>query len=344
MIYLNSSDVFANDSAAGLAASGIQFKEEKNISIESEDLYISPDKVEVSYLFKNHSDKDIATLIAFPVPEYFYDTSRIGAQGPNFDDFTVEVDGKAFPYKTEERALLHGKDYSQLLKAMSVPIKGYGEIHKDGIHDITFTEIFKNLSVESRKKILDTGLVTSEQAREYTNYEPQWSVSLKYYWTQLFPKNATVKIKHTYSPSTWYDYMQDKYYKAACIPGNVRMWLRNTKDDTPASSHVIYVKYILKTANNWRQPIKKLRLIVERPSDAVDEFGQRREWRSSMCFDNPLKTITDNRYEVIMRNYIPKKILPYISFPNGKNNKSFESRALWRGAQLVVIPEGKWIL
>src|SRR5713226_3227923 len=46
---------FANDAAAGIAAGGIQLRKEINVSLEKENLYISRDKVTVSYIFKNNS-------------------------------------------------------------------------------------------------------------------------------------------------------------------------------------------------------------------------------------------------------------------------------------------------
>jgi Domain of unknown function (DUF4424) len=54
---------YANDGAADVRASGIQFRKEESISVGKEDLYISGDKIEVAYIFKNNSDQDITDVM-----------------------------------------------------------------------------------------------------------------------------------------------------------------------------------------------------------------------------------------------------------------------------------------
>jgi hypothetical protein len=56
----------------GFPANGIVVRDENNIQIEREDLYISSNKIEVSYIFKNLSQEDITTEVAFPIPPYGY--------------------------------------------------------------------------------------------------------------------------------------------------------------------------------------------------------------------------------------------------------------------------------
>ena len=60
---------FANDSTGHLSAGGIVLGRSADIEMRSEDLYVSTAEVRVRYRFFNGSDKDITTLVAFPMPD-----------------------------------------------------------------------------------------------------------------------------------------------------------------------------------------------------------------------------------------------------------------------------------
>jgi len=112
--------VFANDSTASLDAGGLTLTFNPDISMESEDLYLSPGEVRVVYRFHNTSNHDIATLVAFPLP-----VMTIGEQG-NYDlegrdpvdlmDFKVTAEGKTVEPKVEIRATRFGVDVTDVLK------------------------------------------------------------------------------------------------------------------------------------------------------------------------------------------------------------------------------------
>ncbi|WP_182417440.1 DUF4424 family protein [Bartonella sp. HY038] len=70
-------NTLANDTEGYFAAGGIELKKNENIEMLSEDLYISEDKIEVNYVFKNKIDKDIKTTVFFPLPPLVIVDSRI---------------------------------------------------------------------------------------------------------------------------------------------------------------------------------------------------------------------------------------------------------------------------
>ena len=116
----------ANDSSASLDVGGLKLTYNPNVSVESEDLYLSRDEVRVTYHFRNRSDHDISTLVAFPLP-----TMEIGEEGNyifagndpvNVMDFQVTVDGKKVEPSVEVRATRFGVDVTDVLKRYNIPL------------------------------------------------------------------------------------------------------------------------------------------------------------------------------------------------------------------------------
>jgi len=94
----------ANDSSAVLGAGGLVFTKSDGITMESEDLTIATDKVKVVYSFRNFTDADIETRVAFPVPEFDEQQESdvqldVGSKNPM--KFSVVVDGKPVKFETE---------------------------------------------------------------------------------------------------------------------------------------------------------------------------------------------------------------------------------------------------
>jgi hypothetical protein len=296
---------YANETAAGISASGIYFKDEKRISIEKEVLYISPEKVEVSYLFKNHSSENIVTMVAFPVPEYHFDESaQEQASWRDFHDFTVEVNDKKVNHEVETKAMYMGKDYAPLLKRMGVPVNDYGQdrsrCNKGESRKCNFSYVFQHLKEKDKKTLVDLELVMPfEGNHEY----PTWNVSTKYHWTQIFPANSITAIKHTYTPNTWTDTLDYKYLELSCADEEIKSWLQKSN-----YGRTLNVKYILLTANNWKQPIKEFHMIVEVNNRLRHAWGSDLDpWRISMCSDEKLTKVNSTRYEVVINDFIPRK-------------------------------------
>jgi hypothetical protein len=296
---------FANDSAAEVAASGIQFKQEKSISIEKEELFISEKKIEVSYLFKNYSDKDITTEIAFPVPEYNADDAESGLP---FKKFTVEVNSQKLKYSSEIRALVHGKDYSKVLKQMGISIHDFGGFSPPIYAEMHPKNFFSTLSKKDQQTLRKYGLVSND------GY-PQWKVSIKHHWTQTFPANSFVIIKHVYTPWWGYTYFghdelennSSYLYKDACITEKIKQWIKQSNEPI----FVTIIGYILTTANNWRSPIKDFIVTIDTDAKA----------KISTCFDYELTQKSDSRYESHIKNFIPKKDLKIYYFRGAKQKQ-----------------------
>jgi hypothetical protein len=304
----------ANDTIVEITPRGLQFKTENNISVEKESLYISLKKIEVSYIFRNHSSKDIAVEVAFPIPSYQAQVMKYVPHSHkpiDFGDFKVEVNNRQTPYKKEIRALVEGKDYSALLQNLNISIEDFGKYDfanpKQG-NDIS------RLTKEDRKRLLDLGILVEESNRA----EPNWTVEMKYHWTQTFPANAPVIIKHTYTPyyGGRYQVFQEwenkvsgeidrEIVEESCLDQKTKkaiekkMIAKVEQTGEMISLYYDWVSYILTTANNWRKPIKDFHLIIEKPENAI----------TSLCFDHKLLKTSPTRFEAHIRNFIPEKDL-----------------------------------
>ena len=59
----------ANDTTAVLGTGGLIFITTDELKMQSEDLFISPTQVKVTYEFQNLTDKPLDVLVAFPMPD-----------------------------------------------------------------------------------------------------------------------------------------------------------------------------------------------------------------------------------------------------------------------------------
>lgn len=300
---------YANDTAAEIAVGGIQFKEEKNISIEREELFISQKRVEVNYLFRNHSKTDIVTEIAFPIPQYEY---KIDSGIPDFDDFMVEVNGRKVEYRKEIRAFAGGKDHTKLLQGMNVSISDFGKFDPQ-------KKPYYISKLSEKDKVTLIKLRIADTAPEVG--WPLWSVSMKYHWTQKFPANETISIRHTYTPYCGYKPIENDvknnetalFLKEACIDKSTLEWIEaNNVVQGDNYFYPQWVSYILITANNWRKPIKSFHLTVDNSENE----------RSSFCFDHKITKSSPTSREVYVRDYVPSRNLKVYFFQNRANTRN----------------------
>lgn len=295
----------ANDSEASKAAGGIRLLKDARISIQKERLTISQKRVTVEYEFLNETDRDISAVVAFPIEHGCYE-GECGA--PIFADFRVWVGGAEVKYSKEAKALLHGKDYSSVLRGHGIDIASYGhfEFQKD---DQPNYEVEK-LSEKEKQELIRFGLVDPK------GLSPEWGVEEKYYWTETFPANKTIHVRHEYSPAYGYSPVEmdnlSKKFPGACVDAGlqkklsteVQSYLASNKDAIYADYiSSVWVNYILTTANNWKTPIKDFELIVEKP----ERDAQHGPWYVSLCWDGPVERLDENHFVARKADFIPKQ-------------------------------------
>lgn len=272
LLLLGSSPAWSNDTMAAMAAGGLQFAQSDAVSMESEDLTISPKQVRIQYEFKNHSDHDIETLVAFPLPKV--DSALVGDlvdvnfQNPNnFVDFKVWVNDVPVPPQQELHAFANSVDIDAELKALKLPLSPF---------DQSFAEKVKPLSHDTlmslnKKRILE--YYADGDTPLWDSFYPIWQFQATYFWKQKFPAGQTVRIRHQYTPvvghSAFFADNIAKERKAFCISPAQESEIKALFPTTGKANTRLLLRddidYILSTGAHWKGPIKRLTLTVEAP-------------------------------------------------------------------------------
>jgi hypothetical protein len=315
-IFLAGIHLRADDGAASIAAGGIVvMKREPRITMAREILRISESKVIVDYDFRNDSDEDITTGVAFPIPDYELDQGEFVPSQQSFDDFKLWVNGEPVQFLIEARAFLKDAEYTQLLTSMNVDVASLGHV-PIGRDDPPIGDI-QRLTAAQRDKLEKVGLI------DHGDNFPLWTVKKKYYWKQIFPAHKSVHIRHEYSPvvgsenSVAYGMGADatprlaKEIDSFCLDNRLRAALQQIADSTDKNkaASYSYVDFILTTANTWKMPIEDFTLIVERShgknyrgeSDLADYV--------SFCWDGAVTKIDADHFSAHAINLVPKKEL-----------------------------------
>lgn len=271
----------ANDSMAEMKTGGLIYSRSDQVSMEKEVLTISPKEVVVDYLFRNTTDKDVTSLIAFPMPDIDagpdINVALDDFETDNFLDFTVAQDGKPITPELHQTVIMLGVDQTELLKTLGVPLLPYS--------DKTLKAIDR-LSDADKEKLQETGLVRfdtfdgGEGLGMQTQVTPQWTLKTVYTWTTTFPAGKTVNVVHRYKPSVGgtvtvtflgnEDYQKeqlDAYRTKYCVDDGflkaVNGAFKAGTDGVP--SHVEnWISYVLSTGANWQGPIKDFTLRVDK--------------------------------------------------------------------------------
>ncbi|HVU47759.1 MAG TPA: DUF4424 family protein [Terracidiphilus sp.] len=325
--------MLADDSAASIAAGGLVARRETRVVMAKEVLRISPAKVIVDYDFRNDTDEDVTTEVAFPIPPYTEGPDESPASMTSFSDFQVRVGGKAIPVQAEAKAFVNGREVTEILVADKIDIASFGH------HDWNSNRIpdFTRLPSAERKRLAKLGIF------DPTLPMGVWTVHLQYHWTQTFPAHSTVQIRHEYTPYEGFEFMQHDAIRNALHEPLLDKkseensgWSEDVKllasfcPDAPflrGVEHSIqtapphagdyayphWVDFILTSANTWKQPIEDFTLIVER-GRPVDGYGKPIENEQnliSFCSPQnvPVEKLDADRFQVHLTNFVPKSEL-----------------------------------
>ena len=316
--------LLGNDGAAEIALGGIRLKQERRVALVKERLFISKKKVRVEYEFVNESDSEVATEIAFPIPDYHLD---LGNGWSPIEDFKVWVNGVDYPYQTEARALVGGKEVTSLLNETGVHIASFGDFKEGSYTSNTPSQSqMDSLPKQALDRLTASGAL--EWADPINKFLPDWTVKKTYHWTQKFPPKAVVRIAHEYTPiwghsaaltletirkplKGWHNESANPGCPDA---GFVKSFMRTVTADHKRNPDGLYanqdslpalwVSYILTTANTWKTPIRDFELLVERSPGELVTF----------CWDGPIERLGADTFRARVKDFIPSKELTVYFF------------------------------
>lgn len=311
----------ANMTIAAQAAGGLTPIHYQNITIDEEDLYISPKLVRVRYVFRNLTGKDVDTPILFPLPDLdthlqsndsYVIPVPYGAEPPIIPA-RVKVNGEQVHVGWQQHAhTIDGRDVTKRLTAAKIPLIAVGDV----------TEAVRRLPEEQRQAFVDDGIL---EPGHYNDYSATWIVRGAYYWRQRFPAKGPTVVELEYEPLTG-GYMTTLNMTATEKPADVEKSLGQKgvkreyvpwqeeycvtkkhvqamaqfprKTDEPDAS-INWTRYVLVTARNWQAPIGRFRLVVDKlQSDAVAAF-------CSPDRKAPIRQTSPTTYEVVIKDFYP---------------------------------------
>lgn len=299
------SPVLANDSEAEWAVGGLELKANPDISMDSEDLYISPSEIRVTYRYTNHADTDREVLIAFPLPALPSD-DEYGEMGSYRSDelsFETKVNGEPVTFEVHDRAYIGSRDVADLIREQGWSI--HANLSEEFLYGL------QDLPEEEAERLMELGLL--KKVNDWIS--PTWKTQRSYLRRQVFPAGSSVSVTHRYTPVVGgsvggglnpnlseyegTDALAD-YREKWCVDDYFMGGIKRRYDRAKPGNHVFFAEtwlgYVLSSGANWRGPITNFRLVVDKedPNALV-----------SFCMDGVTK-ISPTQFEVVKADFEPE--------------------------------------
>ena len=301
----------ANDTMVELQTGGLEYVRSDAVEIVREDLFISMDEIRVDYVFKNTTDADVESLVAFPMPPIAsnaYEPTDVPVQDTNFLGFRVFVDGDEIFPELSQRATAMGVDVTDDLLDARVQLVPALQAATDEL---------ENLPQPIAEDWEARGILTAERwdtgEGMQTVLFPHWVLDQTYYWRMRFPAGQQINVSHTYTPSVggttsvmfldWDGNRSDffaEYEEKYCIdPSFVNAVKKRVTPDSGIAMFESWISYILTTGRNWYGPIGTFHLTIDK--GATDNLV-------SFCGTGVTKT-APTQFELTYTDYYPDKEL-----------------------------------
>jgi hypothetical protein len=310
---LSVSAAHANDTTAELGTGGLVFITTDQLKMKSEDLFVSPEQVKVTYEFQNLTDKPLDVLVAFPMPDVEgsgdFNVAVPDRESDNMFGFTTTFNGEPVDATLHQQAYAFNLDQTAVLEEIGVPMTPFGERTR---------ELLQELDEESIQKLLHLGLVIPMQYGDgndnwKTYYEPVWTLKSTYSWEAHFEPGETAEVVHTYTPSVGgtvavtflappdeYGDRAPEYKKKYCTDDDlidtVTKTLPSPEEYYAAPFYESWITYIWSTGNNWAGPIEDFTLTIDKgdPKNLV-----------SFCWDGAVKKIGPTTFQMKAKDWYP---------------------------------------
>ena len=293
----------ANDSVASMGAGGLVLGRTDGIEMRSEDLYVSAQQIRVRYRFYNRTPRDIATLVAFPMPDLKGGIEGdVALEDPLRMPFTTTVGGRRVATNVEQKAVLNGVDHSDMMRGLGVPLSPRGDATMQALAALPRPQI---------DMLIQMGLIEDRSwtgaSVRHAELAPLWTLKTTHYWTQVFPAGRELDVRHQYAPaiggSAGSGFGDPQMAESEYLNGQATLYC--TDDAFWAGARRMrsrglylsetWVDYILTTSANWAEPIGEFRLVVDKGSSRN---------LVSFCGEG-VRKISPTRFEIRRRNYTP---------------------------------------
>ena len=321
---------YSNDSEASIGVGGLQFEKNEHIQMVSEVLKISPDLVDVTYIYKNHSDKRQKILVGFPVPDMLCSNPYI----PYWLEFETFINGKKTDDWTfHKRKFLSTKVLDEMGKEL-----GLDDGWWDSENRYSFCQALERINEFSPKlfrNIVQTDH-TYDKNHPFKSYSHPFFTVLR---TQTFYPKETVTVRHVYKPVLgqhflWGDNGLLSFDMMASDTRTDCDYARKVWDEykfISSGSSAATLDYILKTGQNWAGTIKKFKLEII-PRTEEDSY------LVVSCFKG-LSISLEGNYVFEAENFIPTENID-IAFLDYTPGSSFTPGDDWyepRDSYIAVI-------
>ena len=303
----------ANDGTAEMTAGGLVLRDNANVDMLDEDLFISMNQVRVRYVFRNQSARDVRVIVAFPMPDREMEGGWYSAVA-TVSGFHTVADGRPVPVRIEERAILNGTDRTAELRRLNVPITADADGNESRV-----SEAVGRLTRAQQQQLAAAGLIEIQDSDgQPRDFVPLWKSRITYYWTQTFPVGRNVAIEHSYRPGTGTSVgtsLASAEYRASAEGRQyIARYCADSSflaavDRLSRAQHQDFailpeqtVGYVLTTGASWRSPIGHFRLVVDkgRPENIVSFCGE------------GVRRIGPTQFEMVRTNWRPTQDLNII--------------------------------
>jgi hypothetical protein len=269
----------ANDTAAAIAAGGLELVKNDQVRMVSEVLRIAPRLVEIDYVFENTSSTDVTTEVAFPLPDLDQAVANNSplnipfAKTANFVGFQVWIDGREIKPDVEVRAFAKSGEITAELKRLGV----------DPVDPVVGGLRVSSAVIDTLRRL---HAIDDDKDRGFA----LWTAKVSFHWSQTFPAGKRVAVRHRYHPvygsfytpvdpndsrtritkndqKTGGQWCFDEGFNAAELRLFDRQYESAAKDTFRNSGDSVNyenVQYVLKTGANWQGAIGRFELQIDK--------------------------------------------------------------------------------
>ncbi|OWV92333.1 hypothetical protein ATY78_02015 [Rhizobium sp. R635] len=266
------SPALANDTMAEVKTGGLIFAQSDDVSMAEEDLFISASEVRVGYVFENMSDKDVESLVAFPMPDITGQVDNNSAisdyDSDNFLHFSTVQDGRPITAKLQQRVISLGIDVTDEFAKYAIPVLPYSQKTLDAL---------AKLPEAVRKDWIARGLI---YAITDADLVPLWTLRSTYWWRTTFPAKKKVSVQHRYTPAVGgtvaISFLEggepkgerfEEYSRKYCLDADFVRTARQRAGEAEAGGANYtesWISYVLSTGANWAGPIRRFQLTIDK--------------------------------------------------------------------------------